>query len=25
MSMGRRIAHEIKMASKQGRINDILT
>jgi 5-formaminoimidazole-4-carboxamide-1-(beta)-D-ribofuranosyl 5'-monophosphate synthetase len=25
MSMGRRIAHEIKIASKQGRINDILT
>ena len=25
MSMGRRIAHEIKTASKQGRMNDILT
>jgi 5-formaminoimidazole-4-carboxamide-1-(beta)-D-ribofuranosyl 5'-monophosphate synthetase len=25
MSMGRRIAHEIKIASKQGRIDDILT
>jgi 5-formaminoimidazole-4-carboxamide-1-(beta)-D-ribofuranosyl 5'-monophosphate synthetase len=25
MSMGRRIAHEIKIASKQGRMNDILT
>ncbi|HZB99742.1 MAG TPA: DUF1297 domain-containing protein, partial [Nitrososphaeraceae archaeon] len=25
MSMGRRIAHEIKIASKLGKINDILT